>query len=202
VSKLSRAKIHNPKDPAADLSSMLVQVIGAIFALMEQHQHVWMARGGSQAVPLFGFQYGVGVEPIHVNVERMVGNFRQGLTDLEPIWRQMLTAENFEGLLPLKDCALQAFRISDDLWARLIYDAAVSSRQRILPQEHLLKAMTPLYLGRTASFVLETQGLTSVEAEERIEALCMQFEKYKPYLLEQWQSQKETLPSGTEESKP
>jgi hypothetical protein len=114
----------------------------------------------------------------------------------------MLTAENFEGLLPLKDCALQAFRISDDLWARLIYDAAVSSRQRILPQEHLLKAMTPLYLGRTASFVLETQGLTSVEAEERIEALCVQFEKYKPYLLEQWQSQKEALPSGTEEIKP
>jgi hypothetical protein len=43
-----------------------------------------------------------------------------------------------------------------------------------------------LYLGRTASFVLETQGLTSLEAEERIEALCSSFEKQKPYLIQRW----------------
>ena len=180
------AKIHNPKDPASDLAAMLVQVVGAVFALMEEHHPVWSGLKGSNAVRLFGFQYGVGVEPIHVNVERMVVSFRQGLVDLEPIWRQMLTMENVDGLLPLVDCPMQTFRISDDLWARVVYDAAVSFHRRTLPEEHLLKALTPLYLGRTASFVLETQGLTSLEAEDRIETLCQTFEQHKLYLTDRW----------------
>jgi hypothetical protein len=135
---------------------------------------------------LFGFQYEVGVEPVNVRVDPMVTTFRQGLTDLEPIWRQMLTAQTVESLLPLRDCPLQAFRIGDDLWARIVYDAAVSYHRQVMPWDHLLKALTPLYLGRTATFVLETQALTSAEAEGRIEALCRVFEQRKAYLIERW----------------
>jgi glucosylglycerate synthase len=185
------AKIHNPKDPAADLSAMLVEVVGAVFALMEEHQTVWAGVDGSNPVKLFGFQYEVGVEPVHVNVESMVRSFRQGLVDLEPIWRQMLPQETVEGLLPLKDCPLQAFRILDDHWVRLVYDAAASYHRRVMPREHLLKALTPLYLGRTAAFVLETQGLTSAEAEARVEVLCQAFEKEKRYLIERWKTTSE-----------
>jgi hypothetical protein len=56
----------------------------------------------------------------------------------------------------------------------------------VLPQEHLLNALTPLYLGKTASFVLDSQGLTSAEAEHLIEALCRTFEKQKEYLVTRW----------------
>ncbi|MES4785615.1 MAG: glycosyl transferase family 2, partial [Nitrospiraceae bacterium] len=182
------AKIHNPKDPAADLAGMLVQVVGAVFALMEAHQRVWLALQGSNAVKLFGFQYEVGVEPVHVNVDRMISNFRQGLKDLLPIWRQLVGQETIDVLMTLEDGTAQNFRIPDDLWARLIYDMAVSYHRRVMPREHLLKALTPLYLGRTASFVLETQGLTSAEAEGRIEALCQSFERQKPYLIRHWKA--------------
>src|SRR5436309_2770063 len=72
------AKIHNPKDPATDLSAMLVQVMGAVFALMEEHQPVWGGVKLSNAVKLFGFQYEVAVEPVHVNVDDMIVTFRQG----------------------------------------------------------------------------------------------------------------------------
>ncbi|TLY16487.1 MAG: glycosyltransferase [Nitrospirae bacterium] len=180
------AKIHNPKDPAADLSAMLVQVAGALFSLMEEHQTVWTSIEGSKPVTLFGFQYQVGVEPVHVNIDAMIANFRQGLADLEPIWRQMLAAETLEGLFLLKECPPQAFHIPDDLWTRIVYDIAVAYHQYSMPREHLLKALTPLYLGRTASFVLETQGLTSIEAEGRIELLCQTFEKQKSYLIQRW----------------
>lgn len=180
------AKIHNPKDPAADLAAMLVQVLGAVFALMDEHQAVWTKQEGTNPVTLFGFQYEVGVEPVNVNVDRMIASFRQGLTDLAPIWTRMLEPPTFEALLPLKACSLQQFRVSDELWARLVYDAAVSYHRRRMPSEHLFKALTPLYLGRTAAFVLETQGLTSAEAEGRIEATCQAFEQRKPYLVERW----------------
>lgn len=180
------AKIHNPKDPARDLAAMLVQVVGAVFALMEEHQTVWWELTGSNPVKLYGFQYEVSVEPVNVNVDGMITSFRQGLEDLEPIWRQMLAPDTMDRLIPLKACSLQAFRVSDDLWARVVYDVAIAYHKRLLPRDHLLKAFTPLYLGRTATFVLETQALTSAEAETRIESLCRVFEEQKPYLVERW----------------
>ncbi len=182
------AKIHNPKDPAADLSDMLVQVMGAVFALMEEHQEVWIPVKGSRPVKLFGFQYEVSVEPVNVSVEGMIASFRQGLADLEPLWRQMLVPDTMDGLLRICESPPRTFRIPDDLWARLIYDFAVAYKKRLMPRDHLLKALTPLYLGRTATFVLETQGLTSSEAETRIESLCQTFENTKPYLVERWKA--------------
>ncbi|TKB73348.1 MAG: glycosyltransferase family 2 protein [Nitrospira sp.] len=181
------AKIHNPKDPAADLSAMLMQVMGALFALMEQHQMLWSGQVGSQPVPLFGFPHEVGVEPIHVNLERMVSHYRQGLTDLEPIWRQVLASDTFTHLCDLQGTSSTDCRVPDELWVQVVYDAAIAYRKRIMPRDHLLKALTPLYLGRTASFVQATQGLTSTEAEQKVEALCHRFERMKPYLVERWQ---------------
>ncbi len=182
------AKIHNPKDPTADLSDMLVQVMGAVFALMEEHQEVWIPVKGSRPVKLFGFQYEVSVEPVNVSVDGMITSFRQGLADLEPLWRQMLAPDTMDGLLRIRESPPRTFRIPDDLWARLIYDFAVAYQKRLMPRDHLLKALTPLYLGRTATFVLETQGLTSSEAETRIESLCQTFENTKPYLVERWKA--------------
>jgi glucosylglycerate synthase len=181
------AKIHNPKDPAADLSAMLMQVMGALFALMERHEGLWSRQEGSQPVPLFGFPHEVGVEPVHVNMERMASHYRQGLIDLEPIWRQILAGDTFTQLRDLGGTSEADCRIPDELWVQVIYDAATAYRTAIMPREHLLKALTPLYLGRTASFVHATQGLTSMEAEQKIEVLCCTFERMKPYLVERWQ---------------
>ena len=180
------AKIHNPKDPSADLAAMLMQVLGAVFALMEEHDKVWLDRKVSEPVKLFGFQYEVGVEPVNVNVERMIAAFQLGLEDLVPIWEQILGRGIVAELLPLRAASPAEFRIADDLWVRIVYEAAVAYRTRVMPREHLLKALTPLYLGRTATFVLETQGLTTAEAEKRIEQLCLVYESKKSYLVERW----------------
>ncbi len=72
------------------------------------------------------------------------------------------------------------------LWVQVIYDTALSYHAGVLPKDHLLKALTPLYLGRTASFVLQTQGLTTREAEHHIESLCRTFESRKEYLVTRW----------------
>src|SRR5262245_909437 len=130
------AKIHNPKDPAADLSAMLTQVMGALFAAMEQHETIWSTGKGSQPVPLFGFPYEVGVEPVHVNVERMASHYRQGLTDLQPIWQQILTDDTFIQLRDLKGTSGTDCCIPDELWVQVIYDAATAYRKRIMPRDH------------------------------------------------------------------
>ena len=80
------AKIHDPKDPGADLSAMLYQVVNAAFELMETYKDVWKQVRGSEEVPTFGFQYTVGLEQVTVNVDRMLTVFREGIENLRDIW--------------------------------------------------------------------------------------------------------------------
>src|SRR6516164_9448452 len=89
------AKIHNAKDPGADLSVMLQQVVGSVFALMEEYAPVWFQRRGSTPTQVFGFRFDVGLEPVQVKVDRMLEAFRRGFEELSEIWSVALAPENF-----------------------------------------------------------------------------------------------------------
>jgi glycosyltransferase involved in cell wall biosynthesis len=180
------AKIHDPKDPAADLSAMLAQVVGSLFTLMEEHTGLWKDVKNSQPVPILGFQYEVGLEPIQVSVDRMINAFRLGVTEFLSLWEGVLSKEALEGLGTLKDASESRFCLPDSLWIRLVYDFALAAHRKAMNLGHLLKSFTPLYLGRVASFVLEVQHSRHDEVEERIEKLCWAFEQEKAYLVDRW----------------
>ncbi len=180
------AKIHDAKDPSVALSTMLYQVACSLFGLMETNYSAWSQVNGSRPPPTFGFRYEVGLEPVYVNLERMVNNFKQGLRDLEPIWERVLAPKTMEGVHPLVGQAAEVFRFPEEIWARVVYDYGLAFHSRLIHREHLIKSMTPLYLGRVASFVNETSAASHQEVEERIEAVCQRFEELKPYLFERW----------------
>jgi glycosyltransferase involved in cell wall biosynthesis len=178
------AKIHDLKDPGSDLSAMLVQVVSSVFELMDTYAAVWRESVQSEPVPYFGFEYSVGLEPIAVNTERMINNFRQAARDLEPIWRNVLSEGNLSRVKALAESEPHVF--PDDFWASVVYDFADSYHKRVMNREHLLRSLTPLYLGRTAAFVQETAAASSDEVEDRIEALAMAFEAGKEQLVSRW----------------
>jgi glycosyltransferase involved in cell wall biosynthesis len=179
------AKIHDPKDPAADLSAMLSQVVGSTFALMEKYAERWKAMGRSESVPIFGFEYEVGLDPVPVHVDRMIKAFELGRTVLTAVWGEILAPQTLAELKTVKLTDSDP-GFSDALWTRIVYEFALAFHRRVMAQEHLLKSFTPLYLGRVASFILETQSLTYLEAESRIEGLCKIFEREKSYIMDQW----------------
>ncbi len=182
------AKLHDAKDPGADLASMFRQVVGSVFALMETYQPVWEKVQGSEPVPMFGFPFDVGVEPITVNVERMIQAYEQGVTDLREIYQAILEPATLEAAA---SCARQPhdlFQIPDVLWVHMIYEFAAAWERRAIDREHMLQSLVPLYLGRTASFVLEVRESSAAQVEERIEQLCLVFEREKPYLTHRWSS--------------
>jgi len=180
------AKIHDAKDPGSDLGPMFTQVVSSVYRLMEEYQTLWKEVKESQPIPSFGFHYEVGLEPISVNVERMIGNFRQGVRDLAEIWKKVVLPETVPWLESIARLSDGAFSFPQDLWVRLIYDFALAYYKRTVHREHLLKSMIPLYLGRVASFVKENQKSSAEEVEKKIESLCQGFEAMKPYLIERW----------------
>ncbi len=182
------AKIHDVKDPGVDLSAMLMQVVSAVFGLMETHTSAWTQIRETEAVPLFGFEYTVGLEPLQVDVRRMVGIFQSGVRDLSPIWENVLAPATFAEVRDLAAVDTDEFRFPVGLWVRTVYDFAVAFKGKAINREHLLRSLTPLYLGRTASFVKENEHASSAEVEAAIEGLCLEYERMKPYLVKRWET--------------
>ncbi len=179
------AKIHDPKEPGVDLAGMLTQVVGSVFALMETHEAKWRAPGETRAVPGFGFEYVVGVEPVRVDVARMLDIFASGMRELGEVWERALHPETLAQLRRLGSSP-PGFRFPVETWVRVVYDLAAAWHAKVIARDHLLQALTPLYLGRTASFVLETSEADPIWVEEVIEGLCREYERALPYLVERW----------------
>jgi glucosylglycerate synthase len=184
------AKLHDPKDPGSDLSEMLHQVVGSVFSLMQEYESVWKRISSSRDVDLFGFPFSVGLDPVEVDIGRMLGVFHRAAHELKDIWATALQPATLNELLrvnaALESSSRDGFHLDDELWVRVVVDFALAWRERLAERAHLLLSLTSLYLAWVASFVLETRDLLSDQVEVRIERLCTTFESMKPYLISGW----------------
>lgn len=180
------AKIHDPKDPGADLSAMLHQVVSSVFNLMEEYRRMWQGIRGSAPVPTFGFVYSVGLEPIRVNLDKMIEKFQMGVSELSALYQSFLPEEMLGFFKALAEKPRDRFAFPDSEWVKTIYNFALACHKKIMSQEHIIKSLTPLYLGKVASFVIETWESTAEEVERKLEELCLSFEKEKGYLIDRW----------------
>ncbi len=180
------AKIHDAKDPGADLSDMLVQVVGTVFTLMETYERVWTGRTGSSDVPLLGFDFAVGLEPVPVDRERMINRFRNGVANLKGVWEAAINGGDLAELEKLAHVAPDRFRMDTDLWVRVIYDLACGFHARAIDRDHLVRSSLPLYMGWVASFVDRVATSTASEVDAAVEEVCLAFEAQKDYLRRRW----------------
>ena len=183
------SKLQDTKAGAVDVSMMLAQAVGASYHYMEHYQDVWEKQSGSTPVQEVGQPIEAEVESAPVKIERMVRGFRQGLRDLLPIWEIILAPETLSGVLALGLREDDDFIFPLSLWVQTVYDFAVAYHEKVIHREHLLKSLTPLYLGRTASLVLETKEGGPDEVQHMVEQGCQTFEAMKPYLVERWRFQ-------------
>jgi glycosyltransferase involved in cell wall biosynthesis len=191
------AKLHDAKDPSSDLTEMLKQVVGSVFSLMIEYESVWKQRTGSKPTELFGFQFDVGVDPVPVRLDRMIAAFRKGCDDLGEIWRMALRPPTFNEIRKLASCTgAGPFHVPDELWVDVVLDFACTYKRRPVERGHILAALTPLYLAKVASSVTEMEPLSGPEVEERIERLCLAFEKAKPNLIVNWDDVPAPAPAG------
>jgi glucosylglycerate synthase len=183
---LGAHKRGDPKDPAPDLSATLGQVVGALFSEMDRNAAQWQKVRGSEPTPVLGDAPAIAADPVQVDAAKMIESFRIGHTNLSELWSAVLPPATLLELRKLSRQPPAEFRLADDVWGRIIYDFAVGYHIRVISRDHLLAALTPLYLGWVASFVLEMQTAGAAQVEARLEKLCAAFEARKPYLISRW----------------
>jgi hypothetical protein len=172
--------------PPPQLSIALAQVLGSLFTEIHRTALAWQRLRVSELVPVFGLDSREAPEPPPIDVQPMIDSFRLGFHNLQEIWREVLSPAT---LLELKKLASQPdamFRFVDGTWARIVYDFALAHRMRVMDSNHLLQAMTPLYLGWVASYALQVREANAMEVEQCIEALCRSFETQKGYFIARW----------------
>jgi glucosylglycerate synthase len=179
-------KIHVAQPVGEGLVGTIRQVVGVLFSSLEKNESFWLAHSGMQAVPSFGFKYSVALEPIRLNKKLMLKMFRSGTEQLSTILQSILAAETFERIQAAGRLADKDFRIPDDLWVKTVYEFACSYHHSVINRDHLLQALTPLYRGRMASFVLENQGADGETIERKLDELGAEFERLKPGLDQNW----------------
>ena len=108
------------------------------------------------------------------------------MKELVGFWKGFLSREAIQFLQKSAALKRENFFFDDEIWAEIIYSFALAYHNRFDNREHILKSLTPVYLGRTAAFIRETLNLDAMECEKKTEELCRAFEEKKFFLLVNW----------------
>lgn len=177
------AKIHDPKDPAADLGPMFRQVVGTIFRLAGRFQDKWSRIAGSHRVPEYGFERHMEPPAIQIDAGLLHQRFRRGAEEMRSRWEQALRPALYAEVAAISQRAEPGDYLTSELWASIVYDFLCAyHRLPVEERNDLIDALTPLYLERVASFVVQTADSSAEQAEQLIERQAEEFERQKPYL--------------------
>jgi hypothetical protein len=165
------AKVHDPKDPAADLGPMFTQVVGTLFRLAAENEHAWRGVTRSRGVPVVGDIAPVEPEPIPADPARLRAKYEAAAPEWRALWNEVLTAPIPADMGP-------------DGWARIVFDFLEAALRHPGDSQRLARALLPLYYARVAEFVDEVRDLSTEASEDIVELGARAMEQEKADRLE------------------
>lgn len=167
------AKIHDPKDPGADLAPMFTQVTSTLLRLAVANAAKWKDVRGSTATEVIGSIDPVEPEAVNANVEILQRKFTAGRAEHQGTWDEILST-------PVPE------RMDDHAWARIVFDVLLAAKRRPGDTQRYALALVPLYFARVASFIEEAKECDTERAEALVERQARVFEELKPELVGRW----------------
>jgi len=175
---------------ARDLVPAMRQTVGTLFWSLDTYYPGWSTVVQSQPISTVGCEHDTTLEPVRVNRKRMYDMFRSGVGELSPVFSSILSEPTLAELQKIASQPEDDFRYPAELWVKTAYEFAASYHKSPISRDHIIQALAPLYRGRMFTFLLETKDASAEEVESEVESLCQEFERLKPYLLNNWNSGK------------
>jgi hypothetical protein len=176
---------HLPVPAVTDFNRLFAEVIGSLLADTEARAINWQRSRYVAPAHSAGEPLTTSVQDPDADVVSMVEGFRVAYANLLPIWSLVLPPQSLLALKKLAPVPPQAFLFPPELWARVVYDFALAFHLRTINRNHLLGALTPLYLAWAASHIRCAAG-DATEAERLVHATAAAFEAEKPYFVSRW----------------
>ncbi len=179
-------KVHDVKDPSAHLGPMFRQVLWTLFYLMEVYEGYWKGVDGSTPVETFGVEGYAEPEPVRVNLDALVENFKIGYQHFGVLWKKIFSESCFVELERAASLESAKFIFPMESWVCILYELAATYHAWSKDRYKLIELVAPLYYGRVGSFVNETKDMNSAQAEDLVEEQAQYFEEQKGFLRKVW----------------
>ena len=167
------------------LPEVFQQVMEAVYACLTLHESYWLAREGADAVPCFGALSGPIETGPRPDVEAMAEAFTRDVAALHPVLQPILGERTLAGVTAVA-ASPTSLVYDDDLWAATVFEFLVAYHRAVITREHVAQMLLPLYLGRTASFLMEHASSGPATFDAAFESLCLAFERAKPPAAALW----------------
>jgi glucosylglycerate synthase len=175
---------------SADLVPAMRQTVGVLFSSLDPTFSLWSTRTASQLIPTTGTKREFTLEPLRVNRKQLREMFSTGVAELESVFQSILSPSTLAELQRIARLEEVRFRYSAELWVKTVYEFAAAYHKSVISRDHIIQALAPLFRGRVFTFLVENRSGSADDVEGNIEALCLEFERMKPYLLEIWNGRK------------
>jgi hypothetical protein len=179
------AKVHDPKDPGADLGPMFRQVVGTAFRLAARNVATWSHVTGSQDVPVIGDVRPAEPEAVPADAALLVRRFQEGAHEHHATWNAVLSPESLAAVMRAMGQTVP-HALAGESWALVVYDLLAAAARDPERTDEIVLSCVPLYFGRVAAFIDDARDLDTAGSERLVEEQAAAFEAMKPRLKERF----------------
>ena len=176
-------KIHKPSTPK--LGPMFFQVADTCFRLILQNKKEWLKKINPSTPPIL-YQFKNHTKPQKLSIdykdikEKSLYEFSLHYETLQknlsPVIYKKLEKMYFEE---------KTLNIGSGLWSKIIYEM-LYAYDKNSSKTAVIRALRPLYFGRTVTFIKKTLELSSKASEEKIQRQARRFYQDRNYLLNKY----------------
>jgi glucosylglycerate synthase len=175
-----------PRSSSAAVVDVIREAVSGFFWCVESKENHWLSGGNPGELKTIGPDHQLTNEPVRVDRKKMFQLYRTGVAELSDMLSSILDAGTHAELVRLAALDETAFRFSNSLWVRTVYEFAAAYHRSIINRSHLVQALVPIYRGRVHSFLTVHRSDDPEAMEADLEDLCQEFGRQKSFFIEQW----------------
>jgi len=176
-------KIHKPSAPK--LGPMFMQVTDTCFKILSQNKKKWLKELESQTPPI------IYKSKNHANPQKLPVDYK-GLKQ-KSLYEFSLHYETLKKYLPVaiyKKLEQMYFKekilhLGSGIWSQILYEM-LYAYDKNGSKADIIRALRPLYFGRTITFIKRTLELSFKKSEQKIQRQARHFYKTRSYLLRKY----------------
>jgi len=178
-------------EPGALGDARFTHMVGTLFRTLTIHRRVWQRNPPPHRLAFHGGRSPDTTTPgsdrdTPVAATALVERLLSARKEYTAEWERSVCPAAMRAVNALFEEPADTFRFPIDLWARVVADFALSYNKGDGDPDKVGEALLPLFYGRAASYMRETDGMTAIEREGVVRQIVQAFVALKPYFVEQW----------------
>jgi hypothetical protein len=173
-------------EPGLLQDARLLQTIGTLFRSLSVQRKIWQKELPLQRVPFHGGRCPDRPVPCPACADALLRSFLQGRKHYLEEWRQVLMPSTLGAVEALLAHSAATFEFPLPLWVQVALEFAVVYNRGEGDPDKVAEALLPLFYGRAATYMRQTEGMTPAEREKVVQEIVEAFTAAKPFFLKYW----------------